>query len=186
MDILKRYRTHHAEESDLVDRWESFITTHDQCFQRPCLPGHITTSAWVVSPAVDRVLLVHHRVLDMWLQPGGHAEGESDVLSGAMREVVEETGLGSAKAVEVDGHAWLLDIDIHRIPPQDDMPAHDHYDARFLVVADPEEPITVSEESHDVRWFDLVEIKKGTFEQSLCRMARKSMAMSAAVAATPV
>ena len=186
LDILSRYASHHASEADLVGRWESFIASNDQCFERECLPGHITASGWVVSPTVDRVLLVHHRILDMWLQPGGHAEGESDVLAGALREVEEETGLASARAVTVDGHAWLLDIDIHQIPLQDEMPAHDHYDARFLVVADPNEAITVSEESHDVQWFDLSVIEDGEFEQSLRRMARKSTAMSAAVAATSV
>src|SRR5436189_3883564 len=56
-------------------------------------PGHITTSGLVLSPAADRILILHHRRLDRWLLPGGHVEPGDPTLDAApAREVFEENG----------------------------------------------------------------------------------------------
>jgi len=94
-------------------------------------PGHFTASAFVLSPDRQALLLIHHRKLQRWLQPGGHVEAsDRDMVSAARREVQEECRL---KAEDLE----LLmeqpfDIDIHRIPERKDEPAHEHFDLRFL------------------------------------------------------
>jgi 8-oxo-dGTP pyrophosphatase MutT (NUDIX family) len=138
------------------------------CFERTHLPGHITGSAWIVSPDRTQVLLVHHGKLNRWMQPGGHADGEEDVLNVALREAEEETGVQNPTVI-----GGIFDMDIHTIPARKDFPEHLHYDLRFLMEADPAKKITVSEESHDVKWVPLDKLEEYTQERSVLRMKEK-------------
>ena len=83
---LAAYRRRWPEESETVARFEAFVDSHPDCFQRSCTIGHITGSAWIVNRAGERVLLTHHRKLGRWLQPGGHSDGDPDTLEVALRE----------------------------------------------------------------------------------------------------
>ena len=74
----------------------AFMERNADAFERSNLIAHMTTSAWVVNPGRDRVLMVYHRIYDSWSWTGGHADGERDLLSVALREVREETGVRSA------------------------------------------------------------------------------------------
>jgi 8-oxo-dGTP pyrophosphatase MutT (NUDIX family) len=88
-------------------------------------PGHFTASGFVASPDGGSLLLIEHRRLRRWLQPGGHFEPEdSSVDAAARREVLEETGLGDL--VRLDER--LLRIDAHPIPARGGEPAHTHVD----------------------------------------------------------
>jgi 8-oxo-dGTP pyrophosphatase MutT (NUDIX family) len=118
------------------------------------------------------VLLVHHRKLDKWLQPGGHADGDPDLLAVALREAREETGLTRLRAVSPE----VFDVDRHWIPPRNDTPGHWHLDLRFLVEADPEEELIVSDESHDLMWVELTRVAVLNPEESMLRMVRKTVA----------
>jgi 8-oxo-dGTP pyrophosphatase MutT (NUDIX family) len=53
---------------------------------------HYTASAVLLDDA-DRVLLVHHNKINLWLYPGGHIDEDEDPAQAAIREVAEETGL---------------------------------------------------------------------------------------------
>ena len=148
-----------------------FVEAHSDCLLRTCAPGHLTGSAWIVDAPRRRVLLTHHRKLDKWLQPGGHADGDPDLLAVALREAREETGLTRLKPVSME----VLDVDRHRIPPRGDAPGHWHLDLRFLVEADPEEALIISDESHDLAWVDLDRVAALNPEESMLRMVRKTV-----------
>ncbi len=111
---------------------------------------------------------MHHAKLNKWVQPGGHADGEENILNVALREAEEETGL-----VNLKSFLGIFDLDIHLIPERKDFPEHFHYDIRFLVEAEEHEKIVVSEESHDVQWINLQEIEKFSTERSILRMKEK-------------
>ena len=180
LDMLSRYEARFPDERAVVARIRQLVVAHADCFQRTCRPGHVTASAWVVTPGCDRVLLVHHRKLGRWLQPGGHADGDPDLPAGALREASEETGLGRLRLSDLSPDPTPLDLDVHVLPPRynafgqliDD--AHEHHDVRFLVFAEGDLTPQVSEESHDVRWFTPAELHSATDEESVQRMWRKA------------
>ena len=148
----------------------AFVAAEPDCLLRTCVPGHLTGSAWIVSPDRSRVLLTHHRKLDKWLQLGGHADGDPDLLAVALREAREESGLASVRALSVD----VFDVDRHWIPPRKADPGHFHYDLRFLLEADPREPLTLSHESKDLAWVELGQVTALNPEESMARMVRKT------------
>jgi len=147
-----------------------FVETHADCLERACGPGHLTGSAWIVSPDRTRTLLTHHHKLDKWLQLGGHADGESDLLGVALREAREESGLARVRAVAAE----IFDCDRHAIPARGAEPEHYHYDLRFMIEADPAEPLVVSNESKDLAWVELARVTSLNAEESMARMVRKT------------
>jgi 8-oxo-dGTP pyrophosphatase MutT (NUDIX family) len=164
---LNQYRTSFSEEKKFVPRFLELLE-HPRCFFRDHLPGHITGSSWIISLDHTKVLLVHHAKLNKWLQPGGHADGDEDVLQVAQREAEEETGLNVSTS-----ESRIFDIDIHAIPARGEFRQHDHYDIRFLFMADEKEPLIISDESTDLKWVALVELEKYNSSASLIRMREK-------------
>jgi len=168
--LIKSFQAYHTsfdEEKKFIIPFLELLG-HPNCFQRTHLPGHITGSAWIINPERTKTLLVHHAKLNKWVQPGGHADGDENVLRVALREGEEETGLKRLKPVEN-----IFDVDIHTIPLRKDFPEHLHYDIRFFVEADESEKIIVSEESHDVRWIALNQLGQFSNERSVLRMKEK-------------
>jgi 8-oxo-dGTP pyrophosphatase MutT (NUDIX family) len=186
--MLSRYELRHPDERDTIARIRTLVATHVDCFDRTCRPGHVTASAWVMTPAADRFLLVHHRKLNRWLQPGGHADGDVDLFAAALREAREETGLANLRVADEGHDAMPLDVDVHDIPPRyhpsgeliED--GHEHHDVRMLVIAEGDLTPQVSEESHAVAWFTPDELMALTDEESVLRMLRKTRERRAAVA----
>lgn len=169
--LVKRitfYTTPFAEEKKFISLFLNLLK-NERCFHRDYLPGHITGSAWIVNKDRSKVLLVHHAKLNRWLQPGGHADGEENVLNVALREAEEETGVKNFTVLQNS----IFDLDIHTIPARKDFPEHQHYDIRYLMEADENAPIIVSEESHDVKWIALKELETYNDEPSIVRLKEK-------------
>jgi 8-oxo-dGTP pyrophosphatase MutT (NUDIX family) len=179
LEMLDRYQARRPDERDVAERIRALVVAHADCFERTCRPGHVTASAWVTTPARVRVLLVHHRKLNRWLQPGGHMDGHGDVVAAALREVAEETGLADVQPGDREAMLTPLDLDIHIIPPRHDAAgalvedAHEHHDVRIWAIARGDLTPRVSEESHAVRWFAAEELASVTDEESVLRMWRK-------------
>lgn len=174
-DALARYvRSGLAdvEQEKSAILFESFLSAHADAFERSCAPGHFTGSAWLVSLDGERVLLTHHRKLGLWLQPGGHADGDPNLCDVALREAGEETGLRGLRI-----EPGIFDIDRHRIPARPGEPEHWHYDVRYVVRAGEDECFIVSEESHSLAWRPVAEVAKDPqADASVRRMAAKWLA----------
>lgn len=158
-------------EADTVAQFIALLDDPEDPFLRARLAGHFTASAFVVSADGARTLLVHHRKLGLWLQPGGHADGDRDLAAVALREAEEETGV---PGIAIEG--GLFDLDRHWIPEHKGVPGHWHHDARYVVRAGADETFVVSEESHALAWRDVTDVAADPgADASLRRMARKWM-----------
>jgi len=174
LDLLDRYLERHPDELVVVDHIRQFVRVHENCFDRACLEGHITGSAWVVSPDHRAVLLTHHAKLHRWLQLGGHSDGEPNPFEVALREAREESGMERFREPSGEETPVPFDIDVHRIPERRNEPAHLHLDLRYVLIAEPGQTIEQTEESNDLRWVPVAEIETLTREESLLRMVRKA------------
>lgn len=170
--LLQNYRSPFNTEAGYASRMRRFVQQHENCFDRQLWPGHITGSAWVVNPARDKVLLMHHRKHGQWFQFGGHADGDSNIHRVALRETQEETGLPPEAIRLVSGN--IFDIDIHTIPASETAAEHMHFDIRFLVEIDDSIPVPGNHESHEILWIPLEEVTRFNNNLSTCRMLEKS------------
>ncbi|MBT8208639.1 MAG: NUDIX hydrolase [Acidimicrobiia bacterium] len=129
-------------------------------------PGHITASGFVLSPDASALLLIHHRRLGMWLQPGGHVDPvDVDVLAAARREVAEETAV-SELVLETPG---IFDLDVHPIPGRSGVDPHYHYDVSFLFRA-PSWDMAAADEVLDARWVAIDEASAISDDRPLARV----------------
>ena len=168
---LAAYRTAYAEEATFLPQVLAFAQRVAAPCSRSTMEGHITASAWILSPDRSAALLIHHRGLDRWFQPGGHVEPTDLTLRNAsQREAVEETGLSSVRlAVNT-----IYDVDIHTIPAKGPVPEHLHYDLRYLFIADTWDVTAQLSEVKAVKWVPLSDIHTIEKEGSLQRMAEKA------------
>jgi 8-oxo-dGTP pyrophosphatase MutT (NUDIX family) len=172
LQMLSRYLERWPEERLRVARVIQFVRAHEDCFERTCLEGHVTGSAWILSPDHRCVLLTHHRKLGRWLQLGGHCDGDADPFRVALREAREESGMHRLRPLPEEAGPVPLDVDVHPIPAREGEPAHFHFDVRFLLEAAPGEEFVLGEESHALRWVERARLCETVEEESLLRMER--------------
>jgi 8-oxo-dGTP pyrophosphatase MutT (NUDIX family) len=139
------------EDQELLRKeYVDYLQTHPDAMTRASRPGHLTASCVILDEAGARTLLVLHTKIGLWVQPGGHCEGDDRTLrEAALREGREETGVEGLEASQEP-----LVLSKHCAP----CGAESHYDVQFLVTAPADAKLVVSEESHDVRWFAVDEL----------------------------
>lgn len=163
------YSISSQRDQELSNRVITLIETQDLAFSKQLLCGHITASAFVINKQHDKLLLTHHAKLGKWLQLGGHCDGIKDPRFIALKEAYEESGLTRIDHIS----DAIFDIDIHQIPKYQNVPAHLHYDIRYLLEADDQHVLAISNESIDLKWVPLLELEKYNSEPSLLLMREK-------------
>ena len=155
-DDIARYAPFNEQEARDKAVILDFMDRHGDAFLRSNLTAHMTASAWVVNAARDRVLMVYHKIYDSWSWTGGHADGEEDLLSVAIREVREETGVQSVRPVSEEIYSLeILTVDGHE-KRGEYVPSHLHLNVTYLLEADEHETLRICEaENSGVRWFTL-------------------------------
>lgn len=170
-ECLRAYALDYPDENATVERFLRLLDDGEPAFRRTHPGGHFTASALVFGDAGRQVLLTHHRKLDIWVQLGGHADGQADLPAAALREAQEESGLTEIDLVM----PRIVDLDIHAIPAHAGEPAHDHYDVRYAFTTRTDLALTVSEESHDLAWVAVSRLDRFSREESLHRAVRKGV-----------
>jgi len=180
---LAGYQAVWPEEAPVVAQFAALLADADAMpspFARERETGHFTGSAWVVSADGERVLLTHHAKLNLWLQPGGHADGDADLARVALREAQEETGVADLRLED----GAIFDLDRHAIPARKSEPGHWHYDVRYVVRAGADDRFVVSAESHALAWREVAAVADDPgADPSVRRMARKWLQRTAAAKA---
>ncbi|MBQ9196479.1 MAG: NUDIX hydrolase [Clostridia bacterium] len=151
---LQRYTPYNAQEAHDRQQILASLERFPNIFSRENTLAHMTASAWVVNPARDRVLMAYHNIYKSWSWLGGHADGECDLLSVALREVTEESGIlrvrplspfpFSVESLTVDGH----------IRRGQYVSSHLHLNVTYLLEADDTAQTAVKpDENSAVGWF---------------------------------
>lgn len=150
-EVIEQYCNLYPNESEKILTQTHFLKNIADPFPRNLSPGHITGSGIVIRK--EKILLIQHRYIKEWFQPGGHVDPNESPLEAAIRELQEETGwltqTSTLHPMEIP-----LDIDIHIIPanPIKQESQHLHIDFAYLL-----EPISegVATDPEAVAWFAL-------------------------------
>ena len=142
----------------------NFIDKNEDAFERSNSIAHMTASAWVVNRERTKVLMVYHKIYDSWSWTGGHADGEKDLLSVALREVKEETGVTAHPVSEDIFSLEILTVDGHEKRGKY-VSSHLHMNVTYLLEADESDELRVCEdENRGVQWFTLEEALQASTE----------------------
>ena len=148
-----------------------FIEAHPNSLERSCLLGHLTGSAWLVTPDRRSTVLLHHKKLNRWLHPGGHTDGNGNLFEVALHEESEETGLYLFIFILFTN--LIFDIDIQKIPERGAELTHTHYDIRYIFQI-PEINLPGNAESCKVRFVPINGVMQYNNTASAERMTLKT------------
>lgn len=173
ISLLTVHVPYDISEGKSLERTIEWLRIAADPLNRECfVPGHVTASAFVVSSENDKVCLIYHTAVKAWLQPGGHVEpGEVSLVEVAAREASEEIGL----AVSSPKNGEFFDIDVHQIPKKGELPAHLHFDFRFLFYIEDLRPMTAPSEALEIRWVTYREGMELGLDPGLIRMFNKAL-----------
>jgi len=168
-EVIRRYCALYPCESASLLEKTAFLENLQNPFPRDLLPGHVTASGIVIQR--EEMLLIKHRYIGEWFQPGGHIDSAEEPLNAAIREVAEETGWQTIPS-SLHDQTLPIDIDVHLIPanPIKNEPQHLHIDFAYLL-----EPIHhgLASDPETVMWAKLADCSA----QRLARCVTKYMTL---------
>ena len=179
MEQLRAYRPwNEQEEADCAELLRRLGQGED-LWTRENRSAHLTASGWIVSPERDRVLMAYHNLYQSWAWLGGHADGEADLLSVALREANEESGV---LAAPVSPDIFSLEI-LHVAPHVKRgkfVCAHLHLNATYLLEAGDKSPIRCKpDENSAVRWLSVQDVLSSVSEPAMRPVYQKLMEKAA-------
>ena len=165
---IENYEPFDEQEEMDKEQFLKFIDNFDDVLTRKNIFGHITSSAFVVNKERTKMLIVYHIINNGWIYPGGHADGEENLLSVALREVEEETGL---KPKVLDDSIFSIQSGpvIGHTKKGEYISAHIHFDVIYLMEADDKIPVKYKkDESKGVKWIPF----ENAMDFGICNYAR--------------
>lgn len=150
------------------------MDTFDDVLTRKNIFGHFCSSAFVINKDRSKVLMIYHNIYNSWAWPGGHADGESDLLGVATREVMEETGIKNLKPLSKDFYAIdVLPVKSH-IKRGKFVSSHIHLNATYIFEADENEKLLIKEdENSGVNWIDIDKMVSSSSEDHMKKVYAK-------------
>lgn len=151
-----------------------YINMFDDILKRDNEMIHITSSGFVINKDKDKVLMVHHNIFNSWSLPGGHVDGEENLLGVAISEIKEETGVKNIspitnKIVSLD----LLPVLGHFKKGKYVSP-HLHISVVYLFQADENEEVIIKpDENSAVKWIPISEIDIHSNESHMKKIYNK-------------
>ena len=132
-DICDKLRQHTPLDPTEAAHQVATLLFLETCTQNPLSrntpEGHVTASCLAIHAMDASMVVLWHKKIGRWLQPGGHVEdSDESVADASLRELCEETG---ATTTDISKFLGIVDIDVHPIPALKDQAEHLHYDVRF-------------------------------------------------------
>jgi 8-oxo-dGTP pyrophosphatase MutT (NUDIX family) len=166
VDTLSRWQPADPAQDTLRHAVLAFVLARPDACLRACAPGHVTASTLVIDHTGLRTLLTLHPRLGRWVQLGGHCEeSDADIVSAALREATEESGVSGLTIGEVPAA-----LHVHALTCSLGVPTR-HLDVQFVARAPADAEIAISDESLDLRWWPLDALPQGS-DYGLRQLAR--------------
>ena len=164
-ELLEKYEPYNEQEASDKKLMLEYINNFDDVLTRDNEFGHFTASSWVVNKEKTKVLMIYHNIYKSWTWSGGHADGESDLLQTAIRELKEETGVKHIKPVTEDIFSLEVACVNGHIKKGKYVGSHVHLNLTYLLEVDENDTLTVKEnENSGVKWVKLEDIAKESTE----------------------
>ncbi len=158
---IENYKTFNEQEEKDKQTILKYMNTFDDVLTRNNEFGHFTASSWVVNKQKTKVLMIYHNIYKSWAWTGGHADGESDLLNTAIRELKEESGVKNVKVLNDDIFSLeIICVDGH-VKKGKYVSSHVHLNLTYLLEVDENEILTIKEdENSGVKWINIDDIEK--------------------------
>ena len=130
-----------------------YINNFDDTLTRQNKYGHFTSSAFVHNKQRTKILMVYHKIYNSWAWPGGHSDGDSNLLNVAMKEAKEETGIKNVIPIFKNIYSIeIISVNGHE-KSEKYISSHVHLNVTYLLEADENEKIHIKEdENSGVKW----------------------------------
>lgn len=166
---IENYKPYNEQEEKDKQTMLKYLNTFDDCLTRNNEFGHFTASSWAVNKERTKVLMIYHNIYQSWAWSGGHADGESDLLGTAIRELKEETGVENVTVVKPDIFSLeIVTVDGH-IKRGKYVSSHVHLNLTYLLEVDENEILKIKpDENSGVKWVNLEDVEKESTEKWIC------------------
>lgn len=167
LEIIEAYLTIFPDEKDRQKQFINFLnkSSDEEIIDWNNFDGHLVSGGFVYAKDDKKFLVLYHKDLKMFLYPGGHISSyDKNPLETALREIKEETGINNLIELKVANNALIpIDIDTQKIRYNErlKLPAHYHFDFRYLFMIDKISDVKIdTEELSEYKWIDAAELSK--------------------------
>lgn len=169
LNYQKSFWFEKEKEEEVLKTFLNFIENESDHFNRENTKGHFTASCWLWNFDESMCLLTHHKKFDQWIQLGGHADQNPDLLEVALKEAQEESGIKNIIPLSTE----IFHIAHHSFIQKEDQKPHEHYDVCFILKALNDEPFRISKESKNLKWIKPIEFENYTQDAHVFWMRNK-------------
>lgn len=163
---IEKYIPYNEQEEKDKNTMLKYINTFDDVLTRNNEFGHFTASSWVVNKEKTKVLMIYHNIYKSWAWTGGHADGESDLLSTAIRELKEETGVKNVRIINNDIFSLEVICVNGHVKKGKYVSSHVHLNLTYLLEVDENEMLrTKEDENSGVEWINIEDLEKVVTEK---------------------
>ena len=176
IEQIERYQPYNEQEEKDKQTILKYINTFDDVLTRKNESGHFTASSWVLNKERTKVLMIYHNIYKSWAWTGGHADGDTDLLYTAIRELKEETGVKNVKVLDDDIFSLEIVCVNGHMKRGEYVSSHVHLNLTFLLEVDENETLKMKEdENSGVKWINIEDVEKVSNEKWIVENVYKKL-----------